>query len=183
MHALTALRAAAVVALVLAAGGCSRFSVQADADPNVDFARFATFAWMPPDEAPPMDQRLQDRAIERRVQSGVEAGLRARGYQPATGGTPDLWVTYRLISESRSSRGIPAGYGGYQLGWWAGGRIQRTENYERGTLIVDVIDAKDDELVWRGSASARLLPHISFEKRAKRATEAVEKIMADFPAR
>jgi hypothetical protein len=183
MHASPTLRAAAVVALVLAAGACSRFAVQADADPNADFARFTTFAWLPLEDAPPMDQRLQDRAIERRVQSGVEAGMRAKGYQQAASGVPDLWVTYRLITDSRSSRGVPAGFGGYQLGWWAGGRIQRTDSYERGTLIVDVIDAKDKKLVWRGSASARLLPHISFEKRAKRATQAVEQIMADFPAR
>jgi len=174
---------AAVLVLALFAGACSRFAVQADADPNVDFARFTTFAWLPKDEAPPADQWLQDRAIEKRVRSGVEAGLRAKGYRPAEGGTPDLFVTYRLTSESRSSSGVPGAYAGYNLGWWSGAHVMRTDDYERGTLIVDVIQADDMKLVWRGSASARLLPHISFEKRAKRATEAVERIMKDFPAR
>jgi len=173
----------AVLVLALFAGACSRFSVQADADPKVDFARFTTFAWLPKDQAPPVDQWLQDRAIEKRVQSGVEAGLRAKGFRPAEGGTPDLFVTYRLTSESRSTTGVPSAYSGYNLGWWSNARMTRTDNYERGTLIVDVIDAADMKLVWRGSASARLLPHISFEKRAKRATDAVERIMQDFPAR
>lgn len=173
----------AVLALVLFAGACSRFSVQADADPNVDFARFTTFAWLPKDQAPPVDQWMQDRAIEKRVQSGIEAGLRAKGYRPAEGGKPDLLVTYRLTSESRSSTGVPSSYSGYNLGWWSNARMMRTDNYERGTLMVDVIDAADRDLVWRGSASARLLPHISFDKRAKRATDAVERIMKDFPAR
>jgi hypothetical protein len=37
--------------------------------------------------------------------------------------------------------------------------------------------------VWRGSASARLLPHISLEKRAERVEDVIEKILGEFPAR
>lgn len=174
---------AAMLMLLLFVGACSRFNVQADADPKVDFARFTTFAWLPKDQAPQGDQWLQDRAIERRVQSGVEAGLRAKGYRQAEGGTPNLWVTYRLTRDARTTTGVPNAWQGYDLGWWGAGRMARTDNYEEGTLMVDVIEADGMHLVWRGSASARLLPHISFKERAKRATKAVEAIMKDFPAR
>jgi hypothetical protein len=74
-------------------------------------------------------------------------------------------------------------YQGYDLGWWTNARMRGTDDHERGALIVDVIEANDMGLVWRGSASARLLPHGSFEKRSKRASQAVEQIMRDFPAR
>jgi hypothetical protein len=183
MHASLVLRAVAGVVLVVAAGACSRFTVQAAADPDVDFARFTTFAWLPPEQAPPRDQWLQDRAIERRVVSGVDAGLREAGYRPTQDVPPDLRVTYRLLSDSHSARGVPPMYQGYDLGWWTNARMRGTDDHERGALIVDVIEANDMGLVWRGSASARLLPHGSFEKRSKRASQAVEQIMRDFPAR
>jgi len=183
MRSHRAIRTVATVGLLLASGACARFTVRADADPKVDFDAFSTFAWLPPEQAPRGDQWLQDRAIERRVQSGVEAGLRAKGYRPAEGGAPDLLMTYRLTSESRSTSGVPTAYRGYDLGWWSGARMLKTDTYERGTLIVDAIDADAKRLVWRGSASARLLPHLSFKERAKRATQAVERIMEDFPAR
>jgi Domain of unknown function (DUF4136) len=183
MHASPAFRALAGIALVVAAGACSRFAVRTAADPDVDFARLTTFAWLPRELAPPRDQWLQDPAIERLVVSGVEAGFRDAGYRPAHDGAPDLWVTYRLLTDWRAGRGVPPTYDGYDLGWWLESYTADTVDYERGSLIIDVIEADDMGLVWRGSASAQLLPQASFERKWKRATKAVEQIMKDFPAR
>jgi hypothetical protein len=165
--------------LLGAIGGCTRFGLRTERDPSADFSRFATFAWMGPDVAPVGDQYLQDPYIERRVRQTVDAALGAKGYRLTDEDDSDLLLTYRLLSDDRLAGTLPAGYRGYYLGPWAAGY----DSFEEGTLIIDAVERDVQRLVWRGSASARLLPHYDFEQRAARAKDAVERIMAGFPAR
>jgi hypothetical protein len=50
--------------------------------------------------------------------------------------------------------------------------------YTEGTLIVDLIDAKEEQLVWRGSGTGVVGNQ---EKIKEKAGEAIQKILADFP--
>lgn len=168
--------------ILLAAAGCSRFEVNATQDPQVAFSDFASFAWMPLDVAPPFDRRLQDRSIERVVRAGIERGMAAKGYVAGADGEADLLVTYRLVSTERQVAGAPRGYALDGTGSWLYRGVS-SQSYERGSLVVDLYDARARRLAWRGVASARLLPHKSYEYRVKRATQAVDQIMADVPAR
>ena len=54
--------------------------------------------------------------------------------------------------------------------------------YAPGTLAVDVIDGRADELVWRGWAEGALLEPIAPERLADFIDEVVEKIMRGFPS-
>jgi hypothetical protein len=55
------------------------------------------------------------------------------------------------------------------------------QTYDQGTLILDIVDAKKKELVWRGSANGILDPGASPDKKASKVNEAVTKTLADFP--
>ena len=50
-----------------------------------------------------------------------------------------------------------------------------------GTLIIDVFDAAERELVWRGSGEGRVNQARSPEDRQERIDDAVRKILRDFP--
>lgn len=172
--------ALACVALV-AIAGCSRFQVRTAQDPAVRFADYESYAWLPRSVALPVDQRLQDRQLERIVRAGVARGMATKGYGQAAVKEADLLVTYRLVSADRQVAGAPRGYSAVAGTWmrddWS------SDSYERGSLVVDLYDRERRRLVWRGMASARLLPHLSHEARVERVTKAIDEIMVGAPAR
>jgi hypothetical protein len=55
------------------------------------------------------------------------------------------------------------------------------DQYEEGTLFIDVIDPKRNTMIWRGSATARVTPDLTPEERETRIGEAVRAILAKFP--
>ena len=178
---------AAALSLVFAVAGCSQFTVRTRQDPAEDFAALRTFAWLPVSEAAPADQRVQDRAVAARLRTGVENELRAKGYLPAEDAQPaDFLVNWRITSTPTSAvRGDPL-YAAWGTGWWTGwegGAAVYSDSYDTGTLFLAILDPRSKRIVWLGAAEARLLPHISLERRLKRVDAAVGDILADFPTR
>jgi len=170
------------LALVLVA--CSQFGVRSSRDPAADFARLRTYAWLPLDQADPADQRVLDRYIDARIRSAVGRELGGKGFQPASAGEPDFYLNYRLATEPADAvKGGRRPYYGPGWGAWPGGETLLRENFDAGTLYLGALDADSKRAIWLGAAQARLLPHISLEKRAKRVDDAVHAILADFPRR
>lgn len=177
-------RSLALLALGLA--GCSHFDVRARQDPAADFGRLHTFAWLPPGEAEPADQRVNDRGIDNRIRAATEQELRAKGYRAADAGPPDFLLNYRVsTSPTDVLHGGTRGYVGYVGGLWTGwpGAEAVYDAHDVGTLYLAVLDQGTKRMIWVGAARARLLPHISYEKRVKRVDAAVQKILASFPTR
>ncbi len=173
----------AIALFAIAAAACTQFTVHSDRSTTADFTRYRTFAWMPIADAPPIDQDTGNRGLNNRLYSAVEHQLQRDGYVPAASADADLLFTYRILRED----GYDDAHVPYAAQWHRGAYVELAhasdQSYERGTLIVDAVDRRENKLVWRGSASARLLPHLSYEKRAARAEDAVEKIFATFPVR
>lgn len=171
------------VALVVLLLGCSQFRVRFRHDPNVDFGRLHTYAWMPLAEVDPADQRVLDRYIDTRIRSDADEVLRAKGFRPADSREPDFWLNYRLASQpAEDVKGNPGRY--FSSAWWYGWPGSEgfyTETYDEGALYIAVVDPRTKHLMWLGAAGARLLPHISFEQRVKRVDAAVKQILASFP--
>ena len=57
----------------------------------------------------------------------------------------------------------------------------RNINYQVGTLQIDLIDAKTDQLVWRGSAEKVVDTSPTPAQRSAAIREAVSKILSDYP--
>lgn len=173
----------AIALLALVASGCAQFTVRADQNPGTDFTRYRTFAWMPIAASPPEDQDTGSRALNDHIYSTVETELERRGYAPAPSATADLLVTFRILQQD----GYEDAHIPYGAQWYRGAYLEAIhaspDTYERGTLVIDVIDRVANTLVWRGTASARLLPDTSFGATVERAEAAVSQTMKPFPAR
>jgi hypothetical protein len=50
-----------------------------------------------------------------------------------------------------------------------------------GTLVIDMADAKKNQLAWRGMATKEVKTQASPEKRDKSINEAVKKVFKNFP--
>jgi len=174
-------RQCAALGLLAVAVACSRFNVHVNRDPSVDLAQLRSWAWLPPDLLEPADQRLLDRYLDRTLRATAERVLREKGYVLAVGQAPDFFLNYRLTTNDYSSPQPPYRY---ELGaWWSHADARARDTYDTGTLLLDAILPRTRSLVWRGTASARLLPHASLEKSAHRTELVVEHILEDFPAR
>ena len=162
---------------------CSGISVNSDYMPGTNFTPYRTYGWMPNAPAPTPEDRL----IDTRIRSAVEAGLAEKGFTPSTSGEPDIYVAYQLITDDRTDvRTVNNYYGtGWRYGpYWGGGvATTRTEtsNYTVGTLVLDFFDAESRELVWRGTAEGRLNERADPEQRQERANDAVRRILDRYP--
>lgn len=127
---------------------------------------------------------------EERLWNSIRAAMSKKGYIE-NNQNPDLVVN--AVSVLKNKKYVTAnsngyGYGGVYrpYGSWntgfrsvSGSTTFQTDNYKEGSLVIDVIDAKTNKLVWEGIGNAE------FEKRPKNPEEAissaVNKILADFP--
>src|SRR5262245_34124797 len=131
---------AAIVLMAVVGSGCTKFTIHADRNPDADFARLRTFAWMPLAAAPPGDQDAGGRGLENRIYSAVERELQHRGYVPAESGAADMLVTFRILKvDGFNDADYP-----YAAQWTRGAYVQALhasdDSYVRGSLIVDAVD-------------------------------------------
>ncbi len=167
-------RTVALVALLLMAGGCGSMKVSTDWDRTVDFSTYRTFDFL----ATPAHM---DQLTLRRIRRAVAAELRERGMHRPISSRPDMLVAIRVSThlEPRSSS-ISLGYGGGWWGGWGGGiTTNQVGNVPVGSLIVDLIDARTHQLVWRGTARGALSRNA--QRRSARIIAAIVKMFGTFP--
>jgi len=162
---------------------CSTLDVDADWDPEVRFARFDTWAWAPVKvRTDQSDPRLQSDLVQKRIQESIENVLDERGYDEVTA-RPDFYVAYHVAI--RDAIDTQAMYHHYHVtpyfGRWALLPDVYVDRYEVGTLLIDIIDARSNELVWRGSARARLQDLDGADEREERTAEALRAVLELFP--
>jgi hypothetical protein len=176
-----------VLALALGVTACSQFTVRSRQDPSEDFGALRTFAWLAISEAAPADQVTQDRAVDRRIRTDVEQALQAKGYAPAPDAqSADMLLNWRITSRPASSMRNDPSFAPWGTGWWTGwqgGAAVYSDDYDTGTLFIAVLDARRRQVIWLGAAEARLLTHISLDRRLGRVDDAVRDTLKDFPAR
>jgi hypothetical protein len=134
--------AAALMLIVLPA--CSDLQVKTEQDWDADFARYRTYAWGQGTPA-------RDPSIESQIRAAVDFELPFKGLKKVEqAASPDLYVaTYASVEEEQV------------VGQW--GHEARTDGAADsrfstltlpiGTLVVELVDARSDKLVWRGHAS------------------------------
>jgi hypothetical protein len=169
------LRVTVAGALVLfAVTAAFGMSVKSDYEKNFDFSQLHTFAFKT-DRA--SNDPLSTNTLEAgRIQSALTAQLEANGFTQATG-SPDFIVAFYSRSKQKSQvqstgggfgPGLGGGFGrfgyGRGFGWGYGipgaGRWRYgfgpdiwTTNYTQGCVMADVIDARTNDLVWRGKVT------------------------------
>jgi hypothetical protein len=172
--------------LTLASVGCVGFSVSMDYDPETDFSGYRSWYWLPP--SPTGDPRIDNDLVANRVHGAVERSLAARGYVKTSTGEGDFGVGYHGFIEGKIDiqtvdryYGYGPGWGRYGMGYGGVGTETYVDQYDEGTLILDVVDTRSQKLVWRGSTSARVRENDSPKNRDERTQKAVDAILAEFP--
>jgi hypothetical protein len=169
-----------VVALLLVPVLALAQKVSYDFNKSSNFASFKTYAMK---DGTKVGQQL----IDDRIVAAIDAALAAKGFTKSES-SPDVYVVYHVAFDkekdiSTYSSGYAGGYGPY--GWGYGGGMGTTTTQVRditiGTLVIDMADAKANQLAWRGMGVKEIDTQAKPEKRDKSITNAVNKIFKNYP--
>jgi hypothetical protein len=171
---------AVLFSTVISASCATTMTVSSHVERGLDFTTYRSFDWGPADALPTGDPRLdQDPFFKDHVQGTVEKELAARGIALATSGTPDLLIHYHAnIRQRIDVNRIDRAYG-YCPGTTC---PPETIDYEAGTLVLDVIDARTNRLIWRGWAQTSIGDMLhDRDQMARTIDEAVTRMLKRLP--
>lgn len=134
-------------------------------DRKVDFSIYQSFAWIEGTAAVDPD-------VNQRISESIENELSVRGIFPDED-EPNLHVVYHASSREEFQVG-----GGYRRDWEDAGGL-KVDSYVAGTLLVELVDAGENRVVWRAMATATVSGNP--KKARARIPSVIRKMFDGFP--
>jgi hypothetical protein len=172
-----------------------KVEIKTNQAPDANFNALKTYAWLPPvpvvkNVAPDAvtNPTLSEEALVPHIVSAVERELESRGLTKAPFETADLHVAYFAALTVGFNQTYLGEYYGYLSGWASPIPIglaptTSVSMYEKGTVLVDVVDRASNTAIWRGTAVTRIAQEHSLEKRIARINDAAKKMFEKYPVR
>jgi len=146
------------MAVLLSAACTSPIKTSHDSDPEADFSRYKSYAWIKdgpligPSVGAASPSSYVSPIDDQRIRAGVEGELAAKGYSKAASReAADLVVSYAIGTEEktrvRQNPGMSSVYYGSTVS---------VQQYTEGTLAIEFWDRRSKQAVWVGWASKRL---------------------------
>lgn len=173
-----------------------------DYDKTVDFGRYQTFAfYVVTDSAKNLDPSTEDDNIEeaeysslldQHFKAAIEREMLALGYRLVSE-NPQLFVNYLSNVEQRTDvRSSPFqvsanyGYVGSRTGLFLGiplfGQALERNEYQVGTVTVDVVDATEQRVIWQGVLEGRL-SNKAMQQPQQAISDTINQIFMRYPTR
>jgi hypothetical protein len=144
--------------------------VRTDFDHHANFSQYRTYSFAKVETPDPL--------WDDRVKTAIDSALTAKGWTRVPFGGDVSIVVVGTTREKPTLRTFYEGFDGWRWGGF-GEAETYVDNYEVGTLVVDMFDTYSKKLIWRGSASDVLTGKP--DKDEKRLEKAVEKMFEHFP--
>jgi len=168
------------MSLVALAAGYAWAKVNFDYDRAVDFSGYSTYGWMERDNS--VESQLPEHLLIR-LQRVTEEVMAEKGFDPAPAPPQtDLLLTFYYGDKDELQINHVA-YGAYSpwgYGYWSGFNYGYTEvrSYKKGTLVLDIVDARTHKLVWMGILEKEIR---SSDPPGKRMQKSITKLLKNFP--
>jgi hypothetical protein len=150
-----------IAALLLAVCCSACAGVGVEFDPSEDFSSYRKWAWLPRLEPPVHPLAPSPEGLPEEIESRTEEFLAARGFVRVDEEEADFFVTYHVVvhveivilSETNAEQFVASMNDSPSYG------VTRSETrrrvYQRGQLVIDVVEGDDRQLVWRGSTESK----------------------------
>lgn len=145
-------------------------SVQSDFDRSFRFSDLKTFSFAVQNRAA-TDPLASDSLNDGRIRNGLESQLTANGFKLGTE-KADFVIAYYVTTKNK----LNVQDFGYGPPRWFGSRDIRVNQYSEGTLMVDFIDVKTNQVIWRGRAVGTL----EMKGVDKKISKSVEKLVKQY---
>lgn len=169
------------ILILLTACGTPGPRISSNADPDTNFSSIRTFGFMP--------ELGTDRPggirtpLSNMLMSAVSNELEGRGMRQSD--SPDVLINFFVNVEQKldvyrvpSTRGFYSYRYGLYRSW--GGYETRVNEYNQGTLSIDMVDPKRKYLIWEGIAQGRLRSDI-IDVTQERVNEVVAAVIWELP--
>lgn len=166
--------------LLMILTSCSMVKVTTDYDTKVNFDSYKTFAF----HKKGIDKATISDLDKKRVMRAIEREMLAKGFTKSK--NPDILIS--IFNKSRERVNINNNNFGWGWGWgwgwnpwmWGGMNQTNVNQYTEGTLFIDFIDRRKNELVWQGIGTGAM-KFTKVERKEKRINEFVEQIIKRYP--
>ena len=177
------------VAILITISFCvtSFAQVNSDSDKSIDFSKYKTYAFAGWQKG--SDKVLND-LDKGRLQNAFKEEFTKRNMTLVTE-NPDAYVSLYIVIDNKTSTtaytdfnggmGMGMGVRGAAWGWGMGSATTTysEDDYQEGTLVVDVYDGTTKKLSWQGTSQSTIQAKTS--KRDKTIPKKVSKLMANYP--
>jgi hypothetical protein len=166
--------------------GCTPFTVKYDYDARASYASYKTYDWYAASKkAQGKSDGVENPIMDRRVRNAVERELGAKGLSLEKKGEPDILITYYPVYRhgtvyttttmgTRFGPWRPWGYG-------VGTQFTEARPFREGSIILEVVDNKTNQLIWQAVAEGALTGLNDPEDAEEQVREAVKKMLSRFP--
>ena len=161
------------------AAGCATMTVSSHIERDVVFSNYVTYDWGPPDQYPVGDPRLDANPfLTDYLMGAIEKQLDRKGYERALTGDVDLLVHYHTSVVQK----VEVNEADAPYGYCYADCQPRVIEYEQGTIVVDLVDARTSKVIWRGWAQDVMNGVIDNQARLEKTVdEGVTKMMTLLP--
>jgi hypothetical protein len=162
--------------MLLFAGKLSAQQVKTDYDRNANFGQYKTYSWE--------QVKTKDALDVDRIKTAVNSALAAKGWTLVDSGGDVSIIAVEMTHDQQTLNTFYDGFGG-GWGWrrFGGGGFGEatttTETYKIGTVVLDLFDTKNKQLIWRGTSSDTLSNNS--DKNIKNLDKGVAKMFKNFP--
>ncbi len=174
----------ALLAAVFLLGSCSPFTkVYSEEEPGVKLTQYHTFNWLDNTAIKQGNSGPEwlSTSTQGKIRAAVEVQMGRYGFKPCDE-KPDLMLHYHVVVKNEVL---------YVRDWTCGGVFETPGQYDRcnrvqpvhyreGTLILDFIETKNGNQVWRGAAVG-VLENLRPEEADARIKASVEAIFKKYP--
>ncbi len=166
---------------------CVSVRVLSDYDKEANFNDYKTYAFYKTG----IDKAHISDLDKKRILKAIDANMASRGMVKAQ--DPDLLIS--IFTKEREQVDVynnywggmygwgwsPWYWGGFGPGWGWGWNSPAVSTRTQGSLYIDLIDAKNKELVWQGKGVGTLNNTKNIEKKEERIREFVSEILQQYP--
>ena len=169
--------AAGLALAVVTLGGCAALNSGAFLARGADLHHYRTYNWASTDELYTGDPRLDNNEFFlSQLKTAVEKQMAAKGFERVDQDTPAMTIHYHASVTQKLD--VPAADQKYAECNGCGPFV-----YDAGSLVLDLVDARTDKLLWRGWAEGSIDGDVDRQARLDQTVDdAVAKIFALFPA-
>jgi len=155
--------------------GCAGPRMVYDYDDQANFNQYKTFGFFD-DIKLPVNEIESKRIFIQLENAMIEKGL-------AYHENPDIFVDVQLnqFEAQRNSVGIGFGSFGMHSGISVGGQIPINNNTLTKQFTIDFVDAKNNQLVWRGFYEGDFQSNVEITQKEQLYVEAFKKLLSKYP--
>lgn len=176
-------------------GACANsVNIYTDYLEDSDFSSYKTYRWYDDVVRSRTSEIRSYNSSDKLIRETVNAVMKKHGLRPNTAKGGEFLVNYRISSEARMNMNSfnnynqPGVHGGVSTGTYGTSVAIGVSTgssgpsyYREGTVVLDVIDAASNSVVWRSVAEGKLPKKMGLKERNEIIRELVPRMLKDFP--